>query len=117
MDRKIHVLLRAALAFSFIYPPISAFLNPYAWVGYFPTFLTTLPIDQLVLLHVFGVFEIMLAIWILSGKHMRIAASIAAATLAVIVLFNLSQLDVLFRDIPILMIAIALVYTHPKHIR
>lgn len=110
MNLTTHRILRFALAFAFLYPPVSAFMNPYAWIGYFPAFVTSLPINGAVLLHTFGVLEVALSIWILSGKYIRISASCAALILAPIVLFNLSQFDVLFRDVSILMIAVALVY-------
>jgi uncharacterized membrane protein YphA (DoxX/SURF4 family) len=102
-------LLRIGVSFSFIYPPISAFFNPYAWVGYFPPFFSALPIEATLRLHVFGVIEVVIALWILFGRKIAVPALFAAAMLAGIVLFNLSQMDVLFRDIPIILMALALI--------
>jgi uncharacterized membrane protein YphA (DoxX/SURF4 family) len=101
-------ILRVGIAFSFIYPPISAFFNPYAWVGYFPAFATTFPIDELVLLHIFGIIEICIAVWILCGKNLRIPLLFATTMLVAIVGFNMNQFDVLFRDVPIIGMCIAL---------
>lgn len=102
-------LLRVSVALAFVYPPISAFFNPYAWVGYFPPFLTSVsPIDSLVLLHIFGAFEIAIGVWILFGKRIFIPSGIAALSLFLIVVLNLAQMDVLFRDIPIMLMAIGL---------
>jgi len=112
--RNVHTLLRLGLSFSFIYPAISALFNPYAWVGYFPSFLAMIPVESLILLHVFGVIEIALALWILFGKNIHIPAIIAAFLLFLIIVFNWKQMDVVFRDIPILFIAVALVIMHKK---
>lgn len=108
------LLLRIGVAFSFIYPPISAFINPYSWVGYIPQFMTALPIEAVTLLHIFGIFELLVGAWILSGKRIFIPSILASAFLALIIIFNWTQMDVLFRDIPILLMAlcIALLHTH-----
>lgn len=108
-DKLIEKVLRIGVAFSFIYPPISAFFNPYAWVGYFPSFLLNLNfIDSLTLLHIFGVVELSIGIWILFGKRIFIPSLLASVFLLAIIMFNLSQIDVLFRDIPILLMALLL---------
>ncbi|OGG61178.1 hypothetical protein A3C87_03450 [Candidatus Kaiserbacteria bacterium RIFCSPHIGHO2_02_FULL_49_34] len=104
--------LRIALAFSLMYPALSALQNPYAWIGYFPPFIlsgaVSFGISSLTLLHTFGFVEFVLALWILSGKKIFIPTSAAAVMLGGIILFNLSQFDILFRDIPILVIALVL---------
>ena len=33
-----HLALRAGVALAFLYPPINALSDPYAWIGYFPPF-------------------------------------------------------------------------------
>ena len=102
-------VLRVGVAFSFIYPPISAFFNPYAWIGYFPQFMTNqTAISSLTLLHIFGIIELCIGISILCGKKVSIPSLIASLFLFLIIVFNLSQIDVLFRDIPILLMALLL---------
>lgn len=108
IDKKIDWLLRIGVAFAFLYPPISAIFNPFAWIGYFPLFLTNIFPDPIVLLHLFGVVEVIVGLWILSGKKIFIPSGIAVIMLAGIIVFNFSQMDVLFRDIPILLMALAL---------
>jgi uncharacterized membrane protein YphA (DoxX/SURF4 family) len=103
-----HLALRIGLAFSFLYPPIAALYDPISWASYFPTLLRALPIDTVVLLHLFGVLEVVLALWILSGWRIRIPSLIACALLLGIVGVNLNQLDVLFRDLSIAATALAL---------
>lgn len=108
-EKLVEKVLRIAVAFSFIYPPISAFFNPYAWVGYFPSYLLDLNfIDSLTLLHIFGVTELCIGIWILFGKRIFIPSLLASVFLFAIIVFNLAQIDVLFRDIPILLMALLL---------
>jgi hypothetical protein len=103
-------LLRIGVAFAFIYPAVSAWFNPYAWVGYFPSFIQSF-VDPMLLLHPFGALEIGIALWILFGKRIFIPSLIAVIMLACIVILNLSQMDVLFRDIPILLMALALLFS------
>ena len=99
--------LRLGLAFVFLYAVVGSFMNPDAWIGYFPKFLTTLVPGNL-LLPLFSGYEIVLALWLLSGKKVFIPAAISAATMLGIVVFNLSLLDVTFRDIGLFFAAVAL---------
>ncbi|MEX0933893.1 MAG: hypothetical protein WD003_01355 [Candidatus Paceibacterota bacterium] len=102
------LILRVALAFAFLYPALAGFISPQDWVGYFPLFLLdTFP--EMTLLVVFEVFEILLALWILSGWKPILANSIAAISLLLIVAFNLPQIAILFRDIPLIGIALVLI--------
>lgn len=111
------LLLRAGVAFAFIYPPISALTDPFAWIGYFPPFvLDTVGSGELVLLHLFGLVEIVIGVWILFGRRIWIPSLAATVALLLIVVLNLSQFEVLFRDISIALAAGALAYIHrPKH--
>ena len=110
-------LLRLALAFSFLYPAVSAVLDPYSWVGYFPTFLSdAIAPHQVILLHTFGVVEVVLALWILGGRRVRVPALLMAAMLIAIVLANPAQLSVLFRDLALALAAGALAMRRPTKI-
>lgn len=106
-------LLRAGVAFSFLFPPLSALGDPYAWIGYFPGFLVALSGGQeIILLHIFGVIEVVLALWILFGKRIVIPSAVAVFLLLGIVLFNIPLFDTLFRDISIALMAAALAVLH-----
>lgn len=94
-------LLRAGVAFALLYPPIRAVQDPFSWLAYFPLFLRELTIPAEVLLHGFGVIEIILAIWILTGKKIFVPATLATLMLLSIVWFNRADMDVLFRDLSI----------------
>lgn len=110
---NVDLLLRIGVAFTFIYPPVSAFFNPLAWIGYFPSFIfTILPFADVTLLHAFGVFEIALGLWILFGKKIFIPSVIATATLLIIIAFNISQIDILFRDFSIVAMSVGLALLH-----
>ncbi len=102
--------LRVGVAFAFLYPPINALSDPDSWIGYFPNFITSLPIDPLLLLHSFGALEVIIALWILSGWKIRIPSIIAAVMLIAIVVFNGAQFPVLFRDVSIALAALALAF-------
>lgn len=110
--RTAYLFLRIGAAFAFLYPPLSAlFGDPYTWFGYFPVFLTGY-IPDLVLLHLFGVAEIIIGLWLLSGYKIFVPALLATAMLLGIVAFSFSQLDVLFRDISIACLTFALALMH-----
>lgn len=103
------LLLRAGLAFSLLYPAIAGFLNPVAWVGYVPSFVEGAGVSRLLFLQAFEVFEIALALWLLSGWKVAYSASITAITFLAITFFNWHQIDVLFRDISLVAASLALV--------
>lgn len=114
-------LLRIALALSFIYPAVAALTDEASWLGYFPQFATDLfriiavplKLSDTVLLHAFGLVEVILAGWVLFGKRVRVPALIMAALLLAIVLTNLGQFDVLFRDVSLMFVALALALRRP----
>ncbi len=108
-------ILRAGLAFAFLYPAINAYSDPYSWLGYFPSFILDFVPNPIILLHTFGVVEIIIALWLLSNRRVYIPATLAAFMLLSIVSFNFSQIQILFRDLALATIALALTITHwPK---
>lgn len=106
-ERLISFLLRAGIAIAFLYAAIAAFLDPFAWIGFLPSWLDGMATRKLFLL-LFSSYEIVLALWLLSGKQALRAATFSSATLFLIILFNVASLDILFRDVPILFAALAL---------
>jgi len=104
------LLLRVAIAFAFLYPPIAALSDPYSWIGYFPRFITSLPISSVLILHAFGLLEVVIAFWILSGRRIQVPCIAAAGLLLVIVAFNFGDIGVLFRDIALAVAALALAF-------
>lgn len=105
------LLLRIGTALAFLFPPLDAFLNPFSWVGYIPSFMRDIA-PEMVLLHVFGIVEIILAVWILSGRKIFWPSIAATAFLVLIVLFNANDFEVLFRDLSIAAMTLALAIAH-----
>ncbi len=113
MRRYADLLLRLSLAFAFLYPPISAWFDPLSWVGYIPAFAYIFwPWSHFVFLHLFGVVEIILALWVLSGWKIVLPAAVMGLLILVIVVTNLSEMEVVFRDLSIAGLAFALTIRH-----
>lgn len=111
-DKLVFLLLKIGLAFVFIYAALAALINPINWIGYFPPFLKDL-VPSSILLPLFSFFEIVLAVWVLSGKKLFYSALISCFSLLGIIVFNLNQMDIVFRDVSILFTAAALaVYSY-----
>jgi uncharacterized membrane protein YphA (DoxX/SURF4 family) len=104
------LLLRAGLALMFIYAAISSTANPNDWIGYLPPMLRE-HFNAHALLHVFSVWEAVLAIWLLSGRYVKWAALAVAATLAGIVVANFTLFAITFRDMALMICALALFFT------
>lgn len=102
-------LLRSALALVFLYASVSSFLSPQDWVGYFPSLLRNIVPDA-VLLPFFSVYELALAAWLLSGWMTKYAALLAAATLGGIVAANFQLFIITFRDMALILTALALFF-------
>lgn len=100
-------LLRAGLAAVFLYAAVAAFIEPDAWIGYLPIFLRHIFPANL-LLAGFSTYQILLSLWLLSGKRAFYAALLAALTLVGIIAANIGALDIVFRDFAILFSALAL---------
>ncbi len=109
--RAVNLLLRIGVAFTFIFAALNALFNPYAWIGYFPSFLMDIVPDG-VLLGVFAIIELVIGLWILSGRKIFIPSLTATILLLGIVIFNPSEFDVLFRDLSIAAMALALTLLH-----
>lgn len=103
------ILLRFGLAFTLIYAGISAFINPDAWVGFIPTFLKDFLVDE-ILLTAHSVGNIILGLWLLLGWKVYYSAFISAIAIASILVFNLGAMDIVFRDVGLLLAAVALVF-------
>jgi len=101
--------LQAALAFVFLYAAVTSTLRPNDWVGYLPSFLTSLA-DKYLLLKLFSLMEVILGIWLISGFKLFWAGIFSALVLAGITLTNLTIFDVTFRDVGLLLSALALVF-------
>jgi len=101
-------LLRVGLASVLLYAGFSSFMSPGEWAGYLPQFLTSRFTGN-GLLYVFAGYELLLALWLLSGVYIRYAAGLAALTFLGIIGTNLAAFStVTFRDVPMVFAALAL---------
>jgi uncharacterized membrane protein len=102
-------LIRAGLAFSFIYAGIGGFLKPENWIGWFPPLVREIfPFSDAVLLGAWGALELLLAIWLLSGWQRAFACYAAAFLLFGVTIANWSLMDIVFRDIALGLAAVGL---------
>jgi len=100
-------ILRWALAFVFFYAAVASLREPSVWAVYLPQFLTSI-ISTRLLISGFAVYELALTVWLFSGRKLAWSSMLAAITLFVITLCNLSILDITFRDIGLALAALAL---------
>ena len=107
MEKAVSLLLRIGLAFVFFYAAVSALIFPENWIGFIPVFFRNI-ISGFVLLALFSIYQIILGIWFLSNKKIFYASVLSAITVFFTLVFNLAVLDVVFRDIAILFMAVAL---------
>ena len=101
------LLLRLGLAFVFAYAAIESLIHPGDWVGYMPHVATRF-ISADTLLKVVSVYQLVLVGWLLTGKYIRYAAGLCALTLAGITAANLGVFAITFRDVGLLLGALAL---------
>lgn len=103
------LLLRSGLAIVFLYAAISSLKTPLDWVGYMPHFLTN-SFTATTLVKILALYEIGLALWLISGRYLRYAALLCNLTLSGIVVLNPHDLIVTFRDIGLAFAALSLVF-------
>src|SRR3989344_3570255 len=98
-------VLRVALAVPFIYAAIAATLQPEAWIGFVPFFLRNI-FPEALLLGAHSLMNLVLGVWLLSGWRTRYAAVLSALVLLTVIVTNLPSLDIIFRDIGLLLAAV-----------
>ena len=104
--------LRIGLAFVFVYAAISAFIDPEAWIGFVPSWVGN--IERAYTLFVHDIVNLVLGLWLLSGRKTYWASVVSAVVLAVIVLVNLGSFIITFRDIGLFFAAVALAIMSKK---
>lgn len=100
-------LLRIGLAAVLLYAIIGSTLNPDAWIGFIPAFATHF-ISAALSLKLFAFFQLLLVMWLLSGKALFYASVVTALTMLGIIVMNFEAFDTTFRDIAIFFAALAL---------
>lgn len=101
------LVLRLGLAFVFLYASFGSFLFPQNWIWFIPDWMQKIVPAQ-PMLHTHAGFELVLGLWLISGRKLFYAAVIAALDLVAIMLPNINIFDTVFRDVGLLTSAIAL---------
>ena len=107
-DILISFLLRAGLAIAFFYAGISSFLNSTNWIGFVPNFIGAI-ISKEIFLIGFSAYQILLGIGLLSDYKTFALSILSSITFFLILFGNIMNLEILFRDIAILFMALALI--------
>ncbi len=116
MSKTSSLLIRIALAFSLLYSAYGFWKHADVWLAYIPEVVknamvvTRLGLSGGTLALALFAFHIILALWLLSGWRIFIPSLLVALFLGSIVYFNLNQLDVLFRDVSLALVALALAF-------
>src|SRR5476651_978209 len=106
-SKLVTLLLRLSIASVFLYAAVAATLQPLNWIGFIPEiFYKIAPASTLLL--GFSFYQLILALWILSGKKSFYSSLLAAITLLGIIVANWGDIDILFRDFAIFFAAAAL---------
>ncbi len=99
--------IRVGLAFVYGYAAVETQLSPANFLKYVPPIMQAIiPVD--LFLVAFGIFEMILTIWLLSGKHTEYAGLISFALMMSIIFPNMAYFPVLFRNIAIASASLAL---------
>ena len=108
------LILSLGLAFVFLYAGIASLLNPLLWVGYLPQFMGNfIALD--VAIKLIAVYEIALGLLLVSGKFRKVAAVLSALTLVGIIVSSLNQFVITFRDVGLMLMAVALFFIVDNH--
>lgn len=110
-DKLTSFLLRVGVSLTFFYAATASLLDPTSWIGFMPIWVRNiLPVEPLLM--AFSIFELILAFWLISGKHPKYSGLAASAVLLAITLVNITSLDIVFRDIGLLAMSLAIVALH-----
>ena len=101
------LLLSIGLAATYFYAGISGLQSPENWIGFLPQFIRDNPLAGTILT-AFSIFEIGLAVWLVSGIKTTLAALVSMLLMAGIIFVDLSVLIITFRDIGLAFASMAL---------
>lgn len=110
----ISFLLRSGLAIVFFYAGISSFLNSANWIGFVPNFVSLI-ISKEIFLIIFSAYQVLLGAGLLFDYKTFALSILSSATLFLILFVNIMNLEILFRDIAILFMALSLIALSSKN--
>ncbi|MBX4196888.1 hypothetical protein KW805_04845 [Candidatus Pacearchaeota archaeon] len=110
IEKKTIILaLSIALAFAHAYAGLGTLTNPSQWQIFVPAWITSLiSVSSVLYLHAF--LDIAIALLILYPKTRFYGAILSALNFTFIILSNLDQLFIVFRDVPLLMGAVLVAF-------
>ena len=100
-------LLRLGITFTFLYAGISSLISPSDWIWYIPKFIESIVPASFALVS-FSIIEIILGLWLLWGKNLKLAALASTLVLVGITLASLNVFQITFRDVGLTLAALAL---------
>jgi len=100
-------ILRWGLAFVFFYAAIASLLDPGNWIVFLPGFLAASPYAGM-LLAVFSLYQLILAGMLFWGRQLYWASLLATITFAGIVVINVQESSIVFRDVGLAFSGLAL---------
>jgi len=101
------MLLAYGLAFVFMYAGVESLRNPNGWIGFIPNALTHIAAATTIL-KATAVIEIVLAVWLATMQWVKYAGVVAVLMLVGIIVGNPHAWDITFRDVGLLLAALAL---------
>ncbi len=100
--------LRVGIAFVFLYASVEIYMHPDNFLKYVPKFVLSLfPLQQF--LDFFGVAEVVLAAWIMSGWKGQYSALLSVLVIVGITCMNTEYFYILFRNVAIAFGGLALI--------
>lgn len=106
--------LRVGLAFVFAYASYEICVNPANFLKYTPSFILNV-VPENIFLYTFGVAELVLAVWLLTGWKAEYPSIISVMLMVGIIVFNPEYFQILFRNVAIGFGALALLMLETRH--
>lgn len=106
--------LRVGLAFVFAYASYEICVNPANFLKYTPKFILSI-VSENMFLYTFGVAELVLAVWLLTGWKAEYPSIISVMLMVGIIVFNPEYFQILFRNVAIGFGGLALLMLETRH--
>lgn len=106
--------LRVGLAFVFAYASYEICVNPANFLKYTPKFILSI-VPENMFLYTFGVAELVLAAWLLTGWKPEYPSIISVMLTVGIIVFNPEYFQILFRNVAIGFGGLALLMLETRH--
>lgn len=113
-NKFIDYSLRLGLSFAFIYPAVSAFIEPNDWIGFIPVFIRNF-VSADIFLPIYSIVELTIGVGIIFARNPFYYSVAGAVLLSAVVILNIGSFDLVFRDISIIGMATALALFHVKN--